>query len=357
MEMNQRDVSWSEFIRKEHRNFETLISNFESQCKFDGEESSILIQRQHILAKYISWILTSTNRKLRDLATRSLYFYGRKFPIEFSNLVYESLKVNDPYVWERTLASLYGVCMAEHTSLKTDKFRNEILPEIGLTIYYLIFDENSPHSTTHILVRDYARRIIELSLIYQPDLFTATEITRIRPPYKDGGIRNLGEFDYENNEIQYSGPIQMDFSNYTIGSIVKDGHSYSDPPEKKKVRRQIYWRIFDLGWNEELFKDIDSIIGRGGFDSSRTQKPKLERYGKKYSWIAYFENVGIRKDLGLLEKDWDDFRISDADIDPSFPANPLNEEFVTEDLLGDRTVELLDWYSNGGLPSINHYLY
>lgn len=358
MEMNQRDLSWSEFIRKKSDTFESLILDFEHQCKFEGDESDNLVQKQHILAKYITWIMTSTNRKLRDLATRSLYFYGRKFPIEFSSIVYESLKANAPYVWERTLAALYGVCMAEHNSLKTDKFRNEILPEIAKTIYDLIFAKKTLYSTTHVLARDYARRIIEISLLYKPDLFPSEKITRIRPPYKNGGIRKLGKFNYENSELRFSGPIRMDFSNYTIGSIVKDGHSYSDPPEKKKVRKQIYWRIFNLGWSEELFKEIDRNIERGDYTGfpGRIEKPKVERYGKKYSWIAYFENAGLRKDLGLLEKEWDDFRISDADIDPSFPAPILSKKFIHEDLLGDRTAELLDWIDNGGLPLIDHHL-
>lgn len=358
MEMNRRDLSWSEFIRENSDTFESLILDFESQCKVEGDESKNLIQKQHILAKYITWILTSTNRKIRDLATRSLYFYGRKFPIEFSDIVYESLKANDPYIWERTLAALYGVCMAEHNSLKTGEFRNEILPEIAKNIYDLIFAKKAPHSTTHILSRDYARRIIEISLIYNPALFSTKKTARIRPPYKDGGVRKLEEFDYEDSELQYSGPLRMDFSNYTIGYIVKDGHSYSNPPEKKKVRRQIYQRIFDLGWSEELFKEIDRYIERTDYTHfpGRTEKSRVERYGKKYSWIAYFENAGLRKDLGLLEKEWEDFRISDADIDPSFPVPVLNEKFIHEDLLGDRTTELMDWIENGGLPLIDHHL-
>lgn len=356
MEMNERDVSWTEFIRTKSYDFERLFSDFENQCKFDGEESKILIRRQHVLAQYIKWFLTSTKRRLRDLATRSLYYYGRKFPAEFSKLVYESLKINDPYVWERTLASLYGVCMAEHSSLKTDKFRNEILPEIGKNIHNLMFSKNAPYSTTHILARDYARGVIEICLLHHPKILSAKETARIKPPYKNGGIRKLGEFDYEKQPLGSFDPIQMDFSNYTIGSIVKEGFSYSDPPEKKKVRRQIYWRIFDLGWNEELFSAAEQSINNSNNFYARTDRPETERYGKKYSWIAYFENAGIRKDLGLLEREWEEFRISSADIDPSFPMKIPDEVFITDDLLGDRATELMDWYKDGGFPEIDRYL-
>jgi len=357
MPMNQRDISWTEFVRKNYHIFERFIEEFETQCKKINEDSIIIIQKQHILSKIIVWFLTSTNRALRDDATRALYYYGRKFPNEFSSLVYDSLKINDPYVWERTLAALYGVAMAEHNSIKSDNFRNVLLPKIGENLYDLIFKEDTPFSTTHILAKDYARRTIEICLLYHPTLLTENEINNVRPPYSFGGIRDLGEYDYGEKEYDYSGPIRMDFSNYTLGNIVKDGIAYSNPPEKIKVRRQIYWRIFDLGWESEMFKEVETALGNDYYyNTDRIARAKIERYGKKYSWIAYFENAGLRKDIGLLDEDWDRFRISDADIDPSFPLKSNEELFVKIDLLGDRTISLADWHENGGMPPIEDYL-
>ncbi len=357
LKMNERDISWTEYIRKKSHDLEKFILEFETQCRFNANESKLISEKQHIVSRVMVWFLTSTNRNLRDKATKALYYYGRKFPKEFMSLVCDSLKFNDPYVWERTLASLYGVVMAEHNSTKSDNFRNQILPELSKKIYELIFKENAPHSTTHILVRDYARRIIEIGLVHHSSLFSESEIKNIRPPYSFGGIRNLGEFDYGDRDYGYEGPIYMDFSNYTIGRIVKDGHSYSDPPEKQKVRRQIYWRIFDLGWNAELFKEAEKALGNDNYYSrGRTEQATVERYGKKYSWIAYYENAGLRDDLGLLDRDWDRFRLSDADIDPSFPEKPKNEVFLTHNLLGDKTIPLVDWYENGGMPFIEEYL-
>src|SRR5690606_31351453 len=88
MLMNQRDISWTEYIRMKSHDFDRFIAEFETQCKNLQEESAITIQKQHVLAKIIVWLLTSTNRTLRDEATRAIYYYGRKFPSEFSYLVY-----------------------------------------------------------------------------------------------------------------------------------------------------------------------------------------------------------------------------------------------------------------------------
>ncbi|TDB63958.1 NACHT domain-containing protein [Arundinibacter roseus] len=357
LKMNERDISWTEYFRKKSYDLEEYILEFEAKCRSNESESKLVSEKQHIVSRVIVWFLTSTNRNLRDKATKALYFYGRKFPKEFSTLVYDSLKFNDPYVWERTLASLYGVVMAEHNSTSSDNFRIHILPEISKTIFDLIFKENAPHSTTHILARDYSRRIIEIGLVHNPSLFTEKEIKNIRPPYTFGGVRNLGEFDYGDRDYGYDGPIHMDFSNYTIGRIVKDGGSYSNPLEKQKVRRQIYWRIYDLGWNEELFKEAEKALGNANYYSGgRTEQAIVERYGKKYSWIAYYENAGLRDDLGLLDKDWDRFRLSDADIDPSFPEKQKSEVFFTHNLLGDTKTPLVDWYEDGGMPFVEEYL-
>lgn len=356
MPMNQRDISWTEYIRGKSYDIEVLIEEFESQCKNQQKESAIIIQKQHLLSKIIVWLLTSTDRKLRDEATRALYYYGRKFPDEYSSLVYESLKYNDPYVWERTLSALYGVVMAEHNSFKSEVFKNTLLPDIGKSVYRLLFAEEAPYSTTHILARDYARRIVEICVQHHPELLSIDELKNLRPPYTFGGIRDLGEYDYGEKDYDYAGPIRMDFSNYTIGHLVKDGSAYANPTEKVKVRRQIYWRIYDLGWSETIFQNAEKAIGNADYYSARTERAKVERYGKKYSWIAYFENAGLRDDLGLLDNEWGNFRISDTDIDPSFPVKVTREQFIKEDLLGDRAISLEEWYRNGGMPDIERYL-
>lgn len=213
LKMNERDISWSEYIRKKSYNIEEYILEFERHCRSTDSESMIVSDKQHIVSRIIVWFLTSTNKDLRDKSTRALYFYGRKFPNEFSSLAYNSLKFNDPYVWERTLTALYGVVMAEHNSTISDNFRNHILPELSKNIYDLIFKENAQHSTTHILARDYARRIIEIGLIHKPNLFTEKEIKNIRPPYKFGGIRSLGEFDYGDQPYNYF--LYSVFSNFS----------------------------------------------------------------------------------------------------------------------------------------------
>lgn len=355
LSISDRDVSWTEYIRKGYDSYSSerlinFISEFENACK----ENEVMSDRVHLASKKVMWLLTTTNREMRDNATKALYYYGIKYADNYFNLIEYSLGINDPYVWERMLVTLYGIILAKHNDWNSSEFKNDSLKKIGVKLYNLIFSHNAPFSTTHILARDYARRSIEISLRHHPDILNENQIKDIRPPYAFGGIRKWEEYDY--SETGYSEPIRMDFSNYTIGTLVPDGHSYSDPPEKKKVRRQIYWRIYNLGWDKEKFKKAEEAVGNENYRYSRSEKPKIERYGKKYSWIAFYEIYGYREDNNLVKDEWPDFRPSESDIDPTFPEIPENKIFIQDDFLGDLKTNLIDWYNNGEFPKLDSHL-
>ena len=110
--MPERDLSWTEYVRPNVESFEKRLMRFEEACQSDRELSDTSEERLHLLAEYIMWVLTSTKRPLRDKATRALYWYGRRFPQDFFDLVIKSLSIDDPYVSERMLAAAYGTAMA-----------------------------------------------------------------------------------------------------------------------------------------------------------------------------------------------------------------------------------------------------
>ena len=357
LSMGNRDVYWTEFLRTSSKfNVQEVINELEFNSKKNiSEFDDYLIQTIHLQAKLVMWFLTSTVRKFRDTATRSLYYYGRKFPNEFYNLLLYSFDINDPYINERMLAALYGICMARHYELDGE-FVNEFLIPKAKEIYSNMFKKNAKYSTTHILKREYAFRILELALYHKQDLFSELQKRRIFPPFKDGGIRKW----YRSKKFsKYGGgnsPLNMDFENYTIGRLVKKRNNYDyNNLEYQKVVSNILWRIKNLGYTSELFEEIDNDIVRMQ-SPSRNESHDVDRYGKKYSWIAYYEMAGYRDDKGLLEEDFKEPRIYDVDIDPSFPENKNEFQLVKQGLLGNRKWSIKKWILNGGLPKIKPYL-
>ena len=361
LSMPERDLSWTEHVRNNRERFEELVKRFEETSRNDQDISELSAKRLHLLAEYIMWILTSTVRPLRDQATRVLYWYGRRFPQEFFDLVMKSFTINDPYVSERMLAATYGIAMARQNDFEDTSFVTEVLPSYGKQLYESMFKPNAPHATTHILTRDYAKRTIDIALIHHPDLLTTDERERINPPYIDGGIREWGESENKNEDEYEKGPapLQMDFENYTLGSLVKDRGNYNfEHDEYKRVRANILWRVYDLGFSLEAFGKIDSgLLGENYRKYGRSADGrKIDRYGKKYSWIAFYELAGFRQDQRLLQAYYDNIRILYADIDPSFPDGQYTHNLVEEDFLGDRNISHKEWIFKTNHPDLKNYL-
>ena len=355
----ERDISWTEYVRKNSYYFEENIENFEKLCKDTHELSDIVKKRFHLMAEHTMWMLTSTVHKVRDKATRALYWYGRRLPKEFFELVVKSLLINDPYVSERMLAATYGVAMARQYDFKDKSFVRDTLPLYVKELYEKMFNPDAPHSTTHILARDYARRTIDIALLHHPDLLTNEEKQRIRPPFKDGGIRewggseNIDDVDHKNK----TAILELDFENYTIGRLVEDRAPYDyEHEEYKRVQANILWRVYDLGYSHEVFRKIDDWIG---YENDRYEmhagERKMDRYGKKYAWIAYYEVAGFREDNDLLRKSYTDApRILDIDIDPSFPVEQQGDDIIKQ--VDDQSISGKGWTSKSNHMSLTPYL-
>ena len=349
--MPERDLSWTEHVRQNVEFFEELLMRFEEACQSHQELSDVSAERLHLFAEYIRWLLTSNVRRLRDKATRALYWYGRRFPQDFFDLVMKSLSINDPYVPERMLAATYGIVMARQHDFKDPSFATEILRVYGRNLYETMFKPDAEYSTTHILARDYARRTIDIALMHHPDLLKDDERKHITPPFTEGGIRKWGEIEDRN------APLHMDFRNYTLAGLVKDRGNYDfEHDEYKRVLANIFWRIYDLGYSLDSFKEIDALIFQDNQRYGRLANGrKTDRYGKKYSWIAFYELAGFRQDKNLLSEYCDDARILDADIDPSFPAELTEHNFVKDDFLGDRGMCDTEWISEVDSPDLTPY--
>lgn len=358
LKMVERDISWSELLRKETGWHSDTIDALEQACRSrKGPRQSR--DRLKLVANCVMWMLTSTNRQLRDKATRALYWYGRRSPAALFSFTLSSLRVNDPYVSERMLAASYGVCMALHCRPKRPLFRAKVLPTFAKSIYNEMFAPSARHSTTHALTREFGRRIIQLACLRDPSLLNEAEHSRTVPPFKDGGIRKwkLMKDPSKDKYREGNAPLGMDFENYTIGGLVPGRQNYQfENKEYKKVVAQIIWRIYQLGYSLESFGEIDKDIARWqGY--GRAERPHVERYGKKYAWIAYFEQYGLREDAGLLKREWreEEERPSDVDIDPSFPDEPHKLRLV-ENLLGDRSGDIRSWVEQGPTPEFGPYL-
>jgi hypothetical protein len=86
--------------------------------------------------------------------------------------------------------------------------------------------------------------------------------------------------------------------------------------------------------------------GRGEYE-------KTDRYGKKYSWIAFFELAGLRQDKNLLAEFSGEPRIADCDVDPSFPEDAQQYQVPANDFLEIDSSPAQEWIEKTTAPDAN----
>ncbi|MCW3096200.1 MAG: hypothetical protein JWL77_1818 [Chthonomonadaceae bacterium] len=346
MPIAKRDLRWTEWVRRRHGELLLDIEGVEKRWRSNLER----LPSDRLRALWVMWTQTSTVRKLRDHATRALYWFGRGDPTALFELTIYAFEINDPYLSERMLAAVYGVAMAyQHPACNPD-FVQKVLPIFGRRLYEMMFAPTAPHSTTHILAREYAKRTIDSALRHHPTLLTEAERLHIVPPYTFGGIRK-----WRSCKNCYEGPLGFDFRNYTLGRLVQGRSPYDDKHRGyQTVKANILWRIYELGYTREAFESIDQQIAGSDRSGRMADGSKTERYGKKYAWIAYFELAGFRKDRGLLKEHYTD-RLPDVDIDPSFPDRAEEGDIYEPDLLGNRNLSIEEWLDDKTIPPLSTY--
>lgn len=296
-------------------------------------------------------------RPLRDRATRALFLIGLKQPAALFATTLKFLSFNDPYVPERLLAACYGVSMAHWADPHGEALRRA-LPDFARALARGMFIPPAQDGTRHALTRGYALGTIELARRLRRGTISNRFVRFLRSPFPQLPVpfRPDGALT-EDEAAQVRPAVQMDFGNYTLGTLVPGRDNYDDRhPEYQLVRDQVLGRMYELGYRHDIFGAIDRIIlNQAGVE--RTQDGnRTDRYGKKYSWIAYFELSGSRMDQGLLDRDWGDPSRADTDLDPSFPEPAPTWVTGLPQVFEGAPVEPVEWLRRGPTPQYRSLL-
>jgi hypothetical protein len=348
MPMSDRDLQWSEFLRQVNSdsNVHRLLAWVEQEdlARVDPETARRAL-------RVLAVVLTTTDRRLRDRATRALVLIGEHHLAVLFDLTMEFLGFNDPYVPERMLAASYGACLRRWALETGNAPFADVLSTFARGLLEAVLRPNAPYATWHALTRGYAIGILHVLLQLRPRALMRSDraLLVLEPGHAPSPFRaasRIRKADVEDPEHA----IHMDFGNYTIGRLV-DGRGNYDykHPEYARVRRQIADRMRLLGYSTERFDAADRAIVRR--NEHRRGGYEVDRYGKKYSWIAFFQMYGLRAGMGkIADHRLADPRPSDADIDPSFPQAIPTWKPPYRDIFEASPVDFEDWLTAGKVP-------
>lgn len=372
MEMVKRDEVWTQAISTPYELSGSLLNLAQwgwsaSPDMLQSIDKESLKNVVHLLA----WSLSTTYIELRDKSSRALINILKNE----KDLIIDFIKcfglVNDPYITERVFAVSFGCC--------TGNASKEYVTAVTQLVYDIVFKEGNPPE--HILIRDYAKCIVEYSVTlgcginYQPEL--------VRPPYanvKKGVYVPTDEIlKYElkydqvedkqlltaQNNIMHSMRTEYssrgmygDFGRYVFQSALDN---WSDDIEQISYFG-IKMIFEEFGYDAKVFKGFD-----GRHSSWERYGNKIERIGKKYQWIALYRIAAILDDNHYgeeFDRSWNVPTIYHLRrFDPTIMMNPDIRDYTTSlpayrvpeyDMsFGTENEWMMAWKK---MPPISHYL-
>lgn len=169
----ERDSLWTISISNERKNgaYYRLAERFFNMS--DERIMALTDYQNYQITSVLIWMLSLTYRPARDLATKGLVKFFKHHILYIKEVLNVFDKVNDPYIRQRIYASILGAVLLSRDSNEKE--------QIAIDVYLRIFD-NGKEVPADILLRDYARNIIEY--IYQTHKLENVKLDIITPPYK-----------------------------------------------------------------------------------------------------------------------------------------------------------------------------
>lgn len=300
----ERDRMWTTYINgrtdDEDRLFQ-LITYLESGGLLDG----LSVQSSELLLILFSWTLTSSNRFLRDNVSKAMVeLLKKEFPLCIA-LLGRFEKVNDPYVRQRLFGIVFGACM-KRTEVNVAEFR-----KLAEYVYTSVFDQENVYPD--VLLRDYARLIVERYMAEAPDDCDFIDVTKIVPPYHSVAIPTVTPREYRLEGATRSGVNALvwsmcidhssvsgmygDFGRYVFQAALSQ---FEGIDIVNLYHYAMQFILDELGYSDEQLGAYDSTAR--SFAYNRHTAKKVERIGKKYQWIALYNILARVADKHLVKE-------------------------------------------------------
>lgn len=250
--MPKRDFWWSTYLHYQYRqkgSVDRLVEwGWSVQDKTHINDECI-----RLCSVALCWFLTTSNRFLRDRATKALVAILTNRLSVVLKLLKQFKSVNDPYVSERLYAIAYGCAIRSRKDKKGIEY-------LSKWVYNEIFKNNKP--PVHVLLRDYARGIIEVSLNEKIEI--AIDKQKIAPPFSsDWPIRVPSKKFLENKYYSKDSKTEKmkflsiwssvmgeigDFRNYVLNPAVN--HWSGRRLNSNVINRKNLFNVFKNNLNE-----------------------------------------------------------------------------------------------------------
>ena len=276
-----RDAWWSIYLHNQY-GANGAVDRLVDWAWSSANKSHIKDESVRLTGVALTWFLTTSNRYLRDRATKALVALLTPRITVLRQVLRMFLKVNDPYVLERLCAVAYGCVMRSEEKTQ--------VADLAKEVYGWFFDGGEP--PPDILLRDYARGVIETALHWGVPL--NIDVQKVRPPYKSEWPESiptkeeLEKFDERHDGMAEEERARLDiytsvmgfgdFARYIIGtnsgSFEWSSRRLGEPPRPTKQeivatfvksltkKQKAFWDSFMLAQQGLSSARFSQLLGR-----------------------------------------------------------------------------------------------
>lgn len=301
--MPQRDATWSVSLAQDDLNEGgSVVSLIDWAWQVDANE--VDEQRLWLAAVTLTWFLSTSNRAVRDRATKALANLLSCKLDHAAALVNQFADVDDPYITERLLAACYGAAMQG-----MDRTRCKVLAASVWKMYFA-GDRQPP---LHLFSRDYAFGILlyaEAAEELPPEVDLNACKAKFKSPWplESVTVEDLGQYRTKGygDAICSSTDQHGDFGNYTLRSWLHDIVAVPRALAGNSTKE-----LFER-WESDLFEKVTSAQNEGYLALRRLAVGyRLRPQGDWFSAKDGDESERLWKKLVQANKDFRDLLTPD----------------------------------------------
>ena len=333
-ELPRRDALWSVFLVNGTQD-SSPIGRLISWARNSGSDAEPDVRR--LAGLILGWMLTTSDNRVRDQATKALVALLESDPRAARDTLKQFSGVNDPYVIERLTGVACGIALRSADPDSHHQLATGLAELVGC------------EWPAHLLTCDYAHRVFRLALATDwapPSGTDPNGHPYSGPPYgtelpspvlTTDEIERMTETpNHDYLTIWLSLGEWGDFGRYVLSSAIQRFETQNKKELLDLSRRAVFERVIDLGWSPEVFSEIDDRLHH--YSSISRIDHAVERIGKKYQRIAFYELLGnLADNLVVSDPLTDELPVQYShaeqlawrDIDPTFIAQKADTAATT----------------------------
>lgn len=331
------DTYWCELIRGDSYKLQYLLEIFLS--KSDDLDDSI-----YNVMLFIALLTASTDKLLRNKATKTLMLLGLKYPNDLLELTKSLQLVNDGFICESIICSLTGTTLR----LKDKDYSIKVLE-------FLSNDFLEKNTTNHVVILDYIKTIFDFAEANYNLSFDKNVLARNKNEIWAIEPTELESIEKRSHHSFHYKIMDYDFIKYNIESLSRESYKSVNRYSKSEIMAMLIRRIRLKGYENARYDELERQLRESNKYRRENISENIVTYSSKYLNISYLELAGYLMINGQIKPEFErSLRFSYVFYDPTFPELPSKTQLLNDCFLPAYNQDIQEWVLQDSSDLLNN---